>query len=352
VKALELRQGSDVASALEGIPRGLRWGTLIDGLRAKITGNGMQRVRLEIGSRRLPLGDAPRAASVAAFVTYATDALGHTPGARTRSTTRIDRRMRSSASSARGFLRRRIVVLSEPRIPMLASAAAELRATHGCALRLPGVEVGAHGKEAGRARRRSRAETHERSCRASDRRAALSMGGDSGGTRALRPRRAHRRSAARVRDTVAGRPLSDFVRSQPRCAVVEHDRDGIWLRLRSLDCADERADGSLLDVRATLLAAAGDSCRADMPGTCASGSSAPRVPTYANLVPPRSEALPSVNENALRAARLRRVATSWKRARDGVEHARRFGTQSLHLPGVCSTMPTFVLMVFVTFGPR
>jgi hypothetical protein len=102
-------------------------------------------------------------------------------------------------------------------------------------------------------------------------------------------------------DTVAGRPLSDFVSLMPAFAG-EHDLDGVWLIAGPGIAAGRAEPMSLFDVAPTLLALLGIPAAADMPGAVRFGVELPRVPTYASLVPERSEGAPvPVNENALRA---------------------------------------------------
>jgi hypothetical protein len=111
----------------------------------------------------------------------------------------------------------------------------------------------------------------------------------------------HIDEAQLVSDTVAGRPLSDFVSLMPAFSG-EHDRDGIWLVAGPGVPVGRAEPMALFDVAPTLLALLGIPAAADMPGAVRFGVELPRVPTYANLVSPRSEGAPvPVNEKALRA---------------------------------------------------
>ena len=298
VKALELRQGSDVASALAGIPRGLRWGTLLDAVRAKMTGSGVQRVRLAI-DRDVFLWEMHRARpSVAAFVTYATDALGHTSWGSDalddayRSTDAILGEIRAAVPSAT------FVVLSDHGFRAARGGTSSAPRTEALSAIL-GVEVVRMGKKL--VVLGDELEPKLSSLVQSSTGEPLFRWEPIPGGLGLTFRDEHIDEASLVSDTVAGRPLSDFVSLLPAFAG-EHDRDGIWL-VAGPDIPSSRAEPmELLDVAPTLLALLGIPAAADMPGAVRFGVELPRVPTYASLVPPRSEGAPvPVNENALRA---------------------------------------------------
>jgi hypothetical protein len=299
VKALELRQGSDAVHAWEGIPRGLRWGTLIDALRAKITGRGIQRVRLEI-DRDVFLWEMHRARpSVAAFVTYATDALGHTHWGTEalddayRSTDAILGEIRAAVPEAT------VVVLSDHGFRAARGDTNFAPRTEALSERL-GLEVVRMGKKLivltddpiePQLASLVQASTGE----------PLYRWEPIPGGLGLTFRDEHIDAARLASDTVAGRPLSDFVSLTPAFAG-EHDQDGVWLVAGPGIEAGRAEPMSLFDVAPTVLALLGIPAAADMPGTVRFGIELPRVPTYASLVSPRSEGAPvPVNENALRA---------------------------------------------------
>jgi hypothetical protein len=297
VKALELRQGSDLMLALRGSPRGLRWGTLVDGLRAKITGEGIQRVRLAI-DRDVFLWELHRARpSVAAFVTYATDALGHTSWGRSelddayRSTDAILGEIRAAVPSAT------VVVLSDHGFRAALGDGNFAPRTEALSAIL-GVEVVRMGKKLIVS---TGDPTKLSSLVQSSTGEPLYRWEPIPGGLGLTFRDEHIDAARLASDTVAGRPLSDFASLTPAFAG-EHDRDGIWLVAGRGIAAGRAEPMSLFDVAPTLLALLGIPAAADMPGAVRFGTELPRVPTYAGLVHPRDDAEPVlVNEKAMRA---------------------------------------------------
>ena len=299
VKALELRLGSDVASAREGIPRGVRWGTLLDGLRARITGQGIQQVRLEI-DRDVFLWEMHRARpSVAAFVTYATDALGHTAWGTNelddayRSTDAILGEIRAAVPAAT------VVVLSDHGFRAAEGETNFAPRTEALSAIL-GVEVVRMGKKL-IVLTEDPIEPQVSALVQSSTGEPLYRWEAIPGGLGLTFRDEHIDDARLASDTVAGRPLSDFASLMPAFSG-EHDRDGIWLVAGPGIAAGRAEPMELLDVTPTLLALLGIPAASDMPGAVRFGVELPRVPTYAALVPARSEGAPvPVNESALRA---------------------------------------------------
>jgi hypothetical protein len=303
VKALELRQGSDVALALAGIPRGLRWGTVLDAVRAKITGDGVQTVRLAIDRDVFVWALHDRRPEVAAFVTYATDALGHThwgtdPLADAyRQTDAVLGEIRALVPNAT------VVVLSDhgfratdpdddgtsfaPRTEALAE--------------ILGVEVVRMGKKlVVTTPDPARVEAALEGLVQSSTGAPLFRWEPIDGGLGLTFRDENGDGTRLASDLVAGRPLSDFA-SVTKAFAGEHDRDGIWLVAGPGVAAGRAEPMELLDVAPTLLALLGIPAATDMPGAVRFGTELPRVPTYAALVQPRDEAAPArVNEGALR----------------------------------------------------
>jgi hypothetical protein len=305
VKSLELREGSDVAHALAGVPRGLRWGTLVDALAAKLRDDpvALHRVRVAI-DRDVFVWQLHRSRpDVAAFVTYATDALGHTHWG----TSALDESYRQ-VDAALGEIRAHVpnatvVVLSDhgfraadagdvegsfaPRTEALAEILRVEVVRRGRKLTVVTPDV--EGLE------RTLASLVQASTGAPLYRWEPIPGG-LGLTFADETIDAARLES----DTVAGRPLSDFAATTKPFAG-EHDSKGIWLVAGPGVAAGRTEPMELLDVAPTLLALAGIPAARDMPGAVRFGTELPRVPTYAALAPPRGEAAPVlVNEAALR----------------------------------------------------
>ncbi len=306
VKALELRQGSDVSLALTGIQRGLRWGTLLDGLRAKIAGDAVaiQRARLAIDRDVFVWALHQERPEVAAFVTYATDALGHTQWG----TPALDDAYRQ-ADAVLGEIRAHVP-----------NAAIVLLSDHGFRATdarddgrffSPRTEVlaGIVGVDVVRMGRKlvvltadpSAVEAALVSLVQASTRAPLYRWEPIPGGLGLTFADEHVDAERLASDTVAGRPLSDFA-SLTAAFTGEHDRDGIWL-VAGPGIATGRAEPmALLDVTPTILALLGIPAADDMPGAVRFGTELPRVPTYAGLAHPRDESAPvPVNESAMRA---------------------------------------------------
>jgi hypothetical protein len=306
VKALELRQGSDVAHALEAIPRGLRWGTIVEALRVRLTDDpvALQRLRVAI-DRDVLVWQLHRARpQVVAFVTYATDALGHTHWG----TVALDDAYRQ-ADAVLAEIRAQV-----PNATVVVLGDHGFRAADGrdagtafaprteALARILGVEVVRMGRKL--------VVLSPEVARVEAALAALIQSSTGAPLYRWEPTRGglgltfadERVDAARLAsDTVAGRPLSDFA-SLTTPFSGEHDPDGVWLAAGPGIAPGRAEPMTLLDVAPTLLALLGLPAARDMPGTVRFGAELPRVPTYAHLVRARGEAAPApVNEAALRA---------------------------------------------------